>query len=165
MRGNNVRYLRSLGVRIGKQCEILTPAGNFGTEPWLVELGDRVTVSAGVLFYTHDGASRVIRHEIAGGAPWGNRFGTIVIRDNSFIGSQTILMPNINIGPNSIVGAGSVVHRDVAPNTVAAGVPAREICSLEDYKQRYRTKMVPIAARTREELRRELTERLWGERR
>lgn len=69
----------------------------------------------------------------------------------------------IKIGSNSIVGVGSVVNKDVPANTVVAGVPARPICSLNEYVARYQQKMVGITATTRAELRAELTQKLWGE--
>ena len=164
-KGNRAAYLRTLGVRIGADCEILTSAKNFGSEPWLIEIGQRVTVTQGVLFLTHDGANRVFRHLLTGSSPWGNRFSTIRVRDNSFVGANSIIMPGVEIGPNSIVGTGSVVNRDVPPNTVVAGVPAKVICTLDEYIERYQSKWVTISATSRAELRAELTQLLWGERR
>jgi acetyltransferase-like isoleucine patch superfamily enzyme len=159
--GNRVKYLRSRGARIGEGCEILCRSENVGYEPYLVRIDDDVTVTTGVQFITHDGGSRVFRKSIKGGCPYGNRFGTIHIKENSFIGMNAILLPNITIGPNSIVGAGSVVTRDVEPDSVYAGVPARKICSLSDYIKKYKEEMIPLKAKTRKELRVEL-EKLWG---
>jgi acetyltransferase-like isoleucine patch superfamily enzyme len=163
--GNNVAYLRRRGARIGTQVTVLNRVEDFGTEPWLIEIGSRVTVAAGVLFVTHDGASRVFRHRIVGGSPFGNRFGTIRILDNCFIGARSILLPGIAVGPDSIVGAGSVVTRDVPPRTVVAGHPARAVADLDDHIETYRRKMVPGLPASRGDLRRELTVRLWGEER
>lgn len=61
------------------------------------------------------------------------RIGKIDIRENCFIGDSAIILPNITIGPNSIVGAGAVVTNNVAANTVVAGNPARVVGSLEDF--------------------------------
>ena len=164
-RGNKIAYLRRLGVRIGPDCDLLNSVKNFGTEPWLIEIGRRVTLAEGVILYTHDGANRVFRDQLPDSSRWGNRFGTIRILDNCFIGANAIIMPGVQIGPNSIVGAGSVVAKDVPPQTVVAGVPAQMIYTLEDYIERYKRKMIPIAATNRQALRDELTQRLWGERR
>src|SRR5947209_18477400 len=90
-RGNKVEYLRSLGVIIGDDCDILTSVRNVGTEPWLIRLGNRVTITQDVLFVTHDGSNRVFRHRLPDAAPWGNRFGPIDSKDNSFIGASSIL--------------------------------------------------------------------------
>lgn len=51
----------------------------------------------------------------------------IVIEDNVWIGAGAIILPGITIGRGSVVGAGAVVTRDVAANTIVAGVPARSI--------------------------------------
>jgi hypothetical protein len=64
------------------------------------------------------------------------KFGTIEILDNCFIGLHAVLMGNIKIGPNSIVGASSVVTHDVPANVVVAGNPARVVSTLEEYKEK-----------------------------
>ena len=161
-RGNKVAYLRHLGVRIGEGCDLLNGVKDFGTEPWLIEVGNRVTLAHGVVLITHDGASRLFRQQLPGSSCWGNRYGTIRIGDNVFVGVNTIILPNVTIGADSIIGAGSVVTKDVPPQTVVAGSPARPICTLAAYIERYQTKMIPLTATTKQELRRELTEKLWG---
>jgi acetyltransferase-like isoleucine patch superfamily enzyme len=163
--GNKVAYLRRQGVRIGAQTAVLARVQDFGTEPYLVELGDRVSIAAGVVFITHDGASRVFRHRLEGACPFGNCFGPIRILDNSVVGAHTILLPGVTVGPHSIVGAGSVVTHDVPPGTVAAGVPARTLCTLEEYVEKYRARMIPGLSADRGELRRQLTRHFWGEER
>jgi acetyltransferase-like isoleucine patch superfamily enzyme len=164
-RGNQVAYLRRLGVRIGRGTAVLNRVQEFGTEPWLVELGDRVTITTGVLFLTHDGSTRVFRHRIPEASAFGNSFGPIRVLDNSFVGARTVLMPGVTIGPDSIVGAGSVVTRDVPPGSVAAGVPARVMLTLDEYVARYCDRMIPGLSSDRAELRRQLTRRFWGEER
>ena len=64
------------------------------------------------------------------------RFGPVRIGDNCFIGTGVILMPGITVGDNCIVGAGAVVTRDIPSNSVFAGVPARKVADLEDYKRK-----------------------------
>ncbi|MDE1177861.1 MAG: acyltransferase [Edaphobacter sp.] len=59
--------------------------------------------------------------------------GKVEIRDNCFIGYNATVMPNVTVGPNSIVAAGAVVTRDVPPGTIVAGVPARVIGNTEEY--------------------------------
>jgi acetyltransferase-like isoleucine patch superfamily enzyme len=159
-RGNKVGYLRSLGARIGRDTAILNDVRGFGTEPWLVEIGDRVTITAGVVFLTHDGSSRVFRHKVPGGSSFGNLFGRVRVLDNSFVGVNSILLPGVTIGPNSIVGAGSVVTRDVPPETVAAGVPAKALCRLDQYVDRYLQRMIPGLSSDRDELRAQLEAKL-----
>lgn len=160
-RGDRSAYLRSIGVRVGVGCEILTPPANFGTEPWLIEIGDRVTLSQEVLLVTHDGSSRLFREKYSD-SPWGNRFAPIRIFDNCFIGARAILLPGVTVGPDAIIAAGSVVTKPVPAGTVWAGVPARQIGTLAEAEVRYQERMVPIAARNRRELRPELTRLFFG---
>lgn len=56
----------------------------------------------------------------------------IVLETNSWIGSNTTILPGITIGENSVVAAGSVVTKDVSANTIVAGNPAKFMSSLED---------------------------------
>ena len=165
-RGSRAAYLRSLGARIGDGCDILTRPIRFGSEPYLVELGDRVTLSSDVLLVTHDGSSRLYRHRHSS-SPWGNRFGPIRVLDDSFVGSRAILLPGVTIGPRSIVGAGSVVATDVPPDTVWAGNPARQVSTVEEAEERYVQRMVPLpdGVLDRGLLRAALTEYFFGERR
>ena len=142
-RGNKTAMLRDLGVRIGNDTAILNDIRDFASEPWLVEIGNRVTITRGVQFITHDGSSRVFRHLIPNGSRFGNRFGPIRVLDNSFVGVNAILLPDVTVGPNSIIGSGSVVTKDVAPGMVAVGNPARILFSVGEYLARYREKMVP----------------------
>ena len=53
--------------------------------------------------------------------------GKVRLKKNCSIGSHTTVMPGVTIGENAIVGAGAVVTKDVPPNTVVAGVPAKVI--------------------------------------
>jgi acetyltransferase-like isoleucine patch superfamily enzyme len=69
------------------------------------------------------------------------RTAKVVIRDNCYIGYGTIVLPGVTIGPDSIVGAGSVVTRDVPPRTVVAGVPARPLCDLDAFLVKHRLAM------------------------
>ncbi|MBN2044955.1 MAG: sugar O-acetyltransferase [Anaerolineales bacterium] len=55
----------------------------------------------------------------------------IVIADNVWIGGGAILLPGVTVGLNAVVGAGAVVTKDVPPNTVVAGNPARAIREIE----------------------------------
>ena len=59
--------------------------------------------------------------------------------DNVFIGSGTRILSNIRIGSNVIVGAGSLVNKDIPDNSVYAGVPARRICSFDEYVEKHKS--------------------------
>lgn len=125
------KYLKQKGiVDIGEGCEIFNGV-SFGSEPYLVKLGNKVRIASGVRFVTHDGGLWVIRN--MGWSPNADKMGTITIGDNVFIGFNAIVMPGVSIGSNVVIGAGSVVSKNIPDNTVVAGVPAKEICSIEEY--------------------------------
>lgn len=69
------------------------------------------------------------------------RIGRIVIRESSHIGARTVILPGVEIGPRTLVGAGSVVSRSLPPDTVCAGNPARVICTLDEYLARQRARI------------------------
>ena len=127
---NIAQYLRKQGAQIGENCDILV--SSLGPEPYLVSIGNHVFISEGVVFHTHDGGVWIFREEI----PDIRVHGSIVIEDNCIIGNNAMLLPNIRIGKNSIVGVGSVVISDVPPNSIVMGVPARAISSIHKYKVR-----------------------------
>jgi acetyltransferase-like isoleucine patch superfamily enzyme len=123
-------YFRQQGAQIGEGCSII-PTG-LATEPYLVKIGNHVTIAAGVQFITHDGGAWIFRDEV----PDLQVFGPIIIEDNCVIGQNAILMPNVRIGKNSIVGAGAVVIADVPPDTIVMGIPARPLGSTARYKEK-----------------------------
>ena len=69
------------------------------------------------------------------------RIGRVVIHESCHIGSRTVILPGVEIGPRTIVGANSVVSRSLPPDTVCAGNPARVLCTLDDYLEKHRSKI------------------------
>ncbi len=123
-------YFRKQGAQIGQKCSIIPRA--LGTEPYLVKIGNNVTIANGVKFNTRDDSACFFRKEI----PDIHVFGAIVIEDNCVIGRDSILFPNITIGENSIVGARSVVVTDIPPNSIVIGVSARPFGSIQKYREK-----------------------------
>ena len=139
---NNNQYVRILvqsGVKIGTNCSIHKDA-TFGTEPYLITIGDHVRITHGVKFITHDGGLWVPRYMglIDENA---DKFGRINIGNNVNIGWNAIIMPGVSIGDNCIIGAGAVVTRSIPNNSVAVGVPAKVIESVEAYVEKNRSKL------------------------
>lgn len=104
----------------------------FGTEPYLIEIGNNVRITDGVKFVTHDGGLWVLRNMYED-MKKADYFGKIIIKDNVHIGWNTVIMPGVTIGYNCIIGCGAVVTKDIPDNSVAVGVPAKVIESVEDY--------------------------------
>lgn len=128
-----ISYARNQGVVIGEGCNLIGYP-DFGSEPYLITIGNHVEICSHVVFLTHDGATWVFRNE----EKYRNviKFGKIVIEDNCFIGKGTTILPGVRIGKNSIVGACSLVTRDVPENSVFAGVPARFVCETQAYAEK-----------------------------
>ena len=81
-----------------------------------------------------------------------------------FIGSNTTILNNVRIGPNAIIAAGSIVNKDVPPNSVVAGVPARVIGSFDEYVQKRKKQYYPQEiAPNKQVVCVELAEFLWNE--
>jgi len=76
----NEQYARTIGVNIGENCSIGTR--NFGSEPYLITIGNHVQITDNVFFFTH-GGGWIFRDEL----PDFDCFGKIVIKDNVYIGS------------------------------------------------------------------------------
>ena len=127
---------------------------NFGTEPYLIEIGSHVCISNKVAFITHDGGTWVFRNRPKYGATI--KYGKIVIKDNCFIGYRVTILPGVTIGPNSVVGACSLVTRDVPPDTVVCGVPAKAICTVDEYAEKCRLNYPSWTPRMAEDKRGEL---------
>ena len=122
---------------LGKNVDIVGDV-NFGSEPYLITIGDNTTISFDCAFVTHDAATRVIRN-LPGENPETVIYGKINIGKNCFIGCRSVILPNVTIGDNVIIGAGSIVNKDIPSNTVAAGNPCKIICSLDEYKNKHKS--------------------------
>lgn len=127
-----VQYLRSKGVRIGQDVTIYVPQKTTIDlqYPWMIEIGDHVRITQGVVILTHDYSWYVLKG--VSGAIHGAS-GHVKIGNNVFIGMNTIITRNVTIGNNVIIGAGSVVTKDCPDNGVYAGNPARKIMDLEEF--------------------------------
>jgi len=129
-----------MGVHIGVDCWLICTLSAFGTEPYLITIGNDCTITSGVLFLTHDGGMEVVNH-LKGTAD--DKIAPIRIGNNVFLGNDVKIMMGVTIGDNVIVGAGSIVTNNVPSNVVIAGVPAKVICSIEEYSTKNHYRMFP----------------------
>jgi acetyltransferase-like isoleucine patch superfamily enzyme len=130
--GIRIRLLRICGyvigehVYLGEDFIIVDDLGALGDAHCNLTIGDRVAVSPRVTFvlHTQPNESRIV--------PYVNSHkGSITIASDAWIGTGAVILPNVTIGEGAVVGANSVVTRDVAPYTVVGGVPARFIKQVE----------------------------------
>ena len=100
-----------------------------------IDVGDGVQIGPHVqlLTATHPLDARLRRAGWEAAEP-------ITIRDNVWLGGGVIVCPGVTIGENSVVGAGSVVIRDVAPDSLAVGSPARVVRALDGDRASFRAR-------------------------
>lgn len=114
----------------GENCFIL-PESVF-TDPEYTSIGNNVWI-VGAWISGHDGS--VIMLNRAYGKKL-DAVGPVIIRDDVFIGRGATILPGVTIGPRAIIGAGAVISRDVPPNSVVAGNPAKVIRTLDEHVER-----------------------------
>ena len=129
----NFRYAISQGLRAGRNISV-GQGTSFGSEPYLITLQDNVRISGGVSFITHDGSVHTLRQrekykEL-------QLYGKIIVGENSFIGANATILPNVKIGKNCIVGACSLVTKSVPDDSVVVGIPAKIIGNTWDFAER-----------------------------
>lgn len=132
-----VWFARKAGVTVGEGCRIYIT--NWGSEPFLIKIGNKVTITSGVKILTHDGSTWLVHDDN------GNRYqkySPVEIGDNVFVGVNSIVMPGVRIGSRVVVGAGSVVTKDIPDNSVAVGNPARVIADFDDFENKIMTSCV-----------------------
>ena len=103
-----------------------------------INIGDDVTLAPRVHILAHDASTK--RHLGY------TKIGLVEIGNKTFIGAGTIIMPNTKIGTNCIIGAGSLVTKDIPDNSIAVGVPAKVINTTDKYlaKEKEQMKHRPV---------------------
>ena len=98
----------------------------------LIYLHDNVKIAS---FVTHDIIHTMLNAKEPGSGHI-ERVGCIEVMDNVFIGSGTRILYDTRIGSNVIIGSDSLVNKDIPDNSVYAGVPARFICTFDEYVEK-----------------------------
>lgn len=125
--------LIKMGLKVGKNFKRLGGVILDPSHCWLITIGDNVTMAPRVHILCHDASTKQFLNV--------TKLGRVNIGDNVFIGAESVVLPNVTIGNNVIIGASSVVTCDIPDNSVAAGSPARVICSIEEYISKHHEKM------------------------
>lgn len=125
----NIKKAKKNGLVIGE--DVYIGRGTFldPSHCFLIRIGNHVTMSSGVHVLAHDASTK--RHIGY------TKIGLTVIEDGVFIGARAIILPGVTVGEGSVIGAGSVVTKNIPPHQVWAGNPARFIMSLEEYLKKF----------------------------
>lgn len=92
---------------------------------------DNVEIASGVKLIPHDAIHGVFNRMKGNSFKYKEHIGRIEICDNVFIGANAIILGPCKIGPNVIVAAGTVVNKDIPPESIVGGTPARVIGSFD----------------------------------
>lgn len=125
--------LISMGMKVGKNFKRLNGVILDPSHCWLIEIGDNVTMAPRVHILCHDASTKSFLNY--------TKIGRVRIGNNVFIGASTVVLPGVTVGNNVIIGANSTVTHDIPDGMVAAGSPARILCSTEAYLDKERARM------------------------
>lgn len=121
------------GLKVGENFNRQQGSYIDPTHCFLIEIGDNVTFSIRVTVLAHDASTKK--------SIGYTKIGKVIIGNNVFVGANATILPNVEIGNNVVVGANTVVTKDIPDNCVAAGNPAKVICSIKEFSKRNTMKM------------------------
>lgn len=121
------------GLKIGSGHNIQWETMIDISHAWLIEIGDNVTIAPRCHILAHDASTkRMLGYTV---------IGKVKIGSNTFIGAGSIVLPGVSIGDNCVIGAGSIVRKDIPDGCVAAGNPAKVICTTREYLDKRKKQM------------------------
>ena len=132
-----LKKLMNKGMKIGKNVYIVDDVEFDEGYPFLIEIGDNCRIGKGVRILTHDATTF---RDLGV-----TRIAPVRILEGSFIGERAVILPGVTIGPRAMIGAGSMVNRDIGEGKVAAGNPARPYGTLLDLLEKNRESARSVA--------------------
>jgi maltose O-acetyltransferase len=126
-------WLKSRGLKLGERVYFGPEVIVDSYHCWLISIGDDCVFAPRVHILAHDASMK--RHLKY------TRIGRVNIGKKTFVGAGTIILPGVSIGHDVIIGAGSVVTRDIPDEVVAAGNPARVICTTAEFLRKHREQL------------------------
>lgn len=132
--GSRIKYLRKHQIFDSIGENFFFQPRKLPSDPKFIRFHNNVSVAADVTFVNHDVLYLVLRNMDE--RQNSEHMGCTEVMDNVFIGLGSVILSDVRIGPNAVVAAGSVVTKDVPPNSVVGGVPAKVIGSFDDLKEK-----------------------------
>lgn len=131
------QYCRDHNVFYAMGEKVRLPMMVLPLYPKLVAFHSNIEIASGVRFIVHDAIHGVINQDGYSNVKVLENTGCIEIFDNVFIGAGTLILPGVKIGPNAIIGAGSVINKNIPANSVCVGVPCRQIGTYDAYVEKH----------------------------
>lgn len=128
-----ISFLRKKGIKIGNNLWVTPDLKSLNidiTRPSLLEIGNEVRLNKNLTILTHDGGFYVLLNKYK---EFISQSGRVKIGNNVYFGRNCSVFKGVTIGDNCIIGFGSVVTKDIPPNSVAVGAPARVVSTLDNY--------------------------------
>lgn len=127
-----IKYYKGKGISIGDNCVFRSPGTTTIDimRPSLIKIGSNVDMNKNFTIMAHDFGHRVFLYKYG---QFLSSSGRVTIGNNIYFGINVVILKNVTIGDNCIIGAGSIVTHDIPSNSVAVGVPCKVICSIDEY--------------------------------
>ena len=134
----STQQLIKKGLTVGSHFSRRNDVHIDGSHAYMITIGDHVTLAGGVTILAHDASTKMHLGY--------TRIAPVNIGNRVFIGQNALILPGVRIGDDVIIGAGSVVTKDVPSNCVVVGNPATKLCATDDYlsKQKSRLGELPV---------------------
>jgi len=126
-----IENLKKRGLKVGKNVIIDREAIIDHNFCHLISIGDNCVICHGAKITAHDSTI----NPFTGGY---GRAAKVNIKENCIISVDSVILPGVTIGPNVLVAAGSVVNKDIPPDSCVVGVPARFYGKFSDYISRHK---------------------------
>ena len=117
------------GLRLGRNVIIGRHTYIGHVCPWLITIGDHTVIGMKASIFSHDNSTKLQTGY--------SRGGLVNIGARVYVGAHAVILPGVTIRDDAIIGAGSVVSRDVPPGAVVAGNPARIHGTTTDFKRKH----------------------------
>lgn len=130
-----IKHLRRNGVKIGDNCLFRDPRSFIMDlqRAHLITIGSNVQFNLNNRLIAHDNLAQIFRLKYNDYLPSN---GHIIIGNNVIFAQNVTVLKGVTIGDNCFIGYGATVTHDIPANSVAAGTPAKVICSIDDYYEK-----------------------------
>ncbi|MDH5570134.1 MAG: acyltransferase [Gammaproteobacteria bacterium] len=126
-------WLQDRGMHIGKDVFIPISTWIDASHCYLISVGDRCRFGPNCVLLAHDATMNELLDA--------GKIGKITIHESCSIGFGTIILPGVEIGPNVIIGAYSVISTNIPPGSIVTGNPAKVVGKIKDFERYHRMLM------------------------